>query len=93
VQPAAQEAAGRGASPVANGFAAAHAHAAAAGADSKVVYSCRTVVMKFRDPTLPHQLSKILKVNTELLLAFLVVMRHAAHAGYTHLLHKCAPAI
>jgi hypothetical protein len=28
-----------------------------------VVYSCRTVVMKFRDPTLPHQLSKILKVN------------------------------
>jgi hypothetical protein len=27
-----------------------------------VLYSCRTVVMKFRDPTLPHQLSKILKV-------------------------------
>jgi hypothetical protein len=28
-----------------------------------VLYSCRTVVMKFRDPTLPHQLSKILKVS------------------------------
>jgi hypothetical protein len=64
VPPAAQ-AAGSGASPIENGFAAAHAHAAApaaAGADSKVLYSCRTVVMKFRDPTLPHQLSKILKV-------------------------------
>jgi hypothetical protein len=43
--------------------ASASAAAPAASADAKVLYSCRTVVMKFRDPTLPHQLSKILKVS------------------------------
>jgi hypothetical protein len=77
-------------STAANGFASAHAHAAAAaapaaaGADSKVVYSCRTVVMKFRDPTLPHQLSKILKVN---LIASWLFGFHAAYCAlYQHAL-------